>query len=135
MIVELTTITLANEGRKLEGREVVHDTGLFSGFVRVIREIRAGRRSRPAVMIVVHLVSVIVDGMSDYLITLALVSEQFLQGDDQADDESNLADDEGLNSDQSQSTKSNRDKGSSLKFQEKKDGQQRFNDLLLLTTS
>lgn len=135
MIAGLRMITLANEGRKLEGREVVRDIGLFSGFVRVIREIRAGRRSRPAMMIVVHLVSVIMDGMSDYLVTLALVSEQFLQSDDQADDEGNLADDESLNSDQSQSTKGNWDKGSSLKFQEKKDGQQGFNNLFLLTTS
>lgn len=86
-------------------------------------------------MIVVHFVSIIMDGMSDYLVTLALVSEQFLQSDDQADDEGNLADDKSLNSEQSQSTEGNWDKGGSLKFQEEKNGQQRFNDLLLLTTS
>lgn len=74
-------------------------------------------------MIVMHIVSVIMNGVSDDFVALALVSKQFLQADDQADDESNLADDKGFESYQSQSTKGNRDKGSSFQFQEEKDGQ------------
>jgi len=51
-------------------------------------------------MVMMHIVSIIMNGMSDDLITLALVSKQFLQANDQADDESNLADDKGLESNQ-----------------------------------
>lgn len=112
----------------------VRDIELFGRFVRFVREIRAGR-SRPAVMIVVLLVSVAVDGMSDDLVAVVLVSEQFLQADDQADDESDFADDEGLESDQSEGAKSDRDKGGGLQFQEEEDRHQGFHDLLLLSAS
>lgn len=86
-------------------------------------------------MVVVRIVSVIVNGVSDDLVALALVSEQLLQTEDQADDESNLADDKGFECYQSQGTEGNRDKGGSLQFQEEKDRQQGFNNLLLFATS
>lgn len=135
MIAGLRTTTLANEGRKLEGGEVVHGIELFGGFVRFVREIGAGRRPRPAVMVVVHVVSVVVDRMSDYLVALVFVGEQFLQADDQADDQGDLADHEGLESDQSQGAESDRDEGGSLQFQEQQDRQQGLDDLLLLAAS
>lgn len=86
-------------------------------------------------MIVMLLVSVAMDGMSNDLIALGLIMQQFLQSENQADDQSDLANDEGLKSEQCQGTQSDGDEGCSLQFQEKKDGQQGFNDLLFLATS
>jgi len=98
-------------------REVVHGIELFGGLVRFVREIGAGRRPRPAVMVVMHFVSVVMDGMGDDLVALVLVSEQLLQTDDQTDDEGDLADHERLESDECQGAEGDRDEGGSLQFQ------------------
>lgn len=126
---------MANEGRELGGREVVRGIELFSGFVRVVREIRAGPCPAVVVMVDVLVVSVGVDGVSDDVVAVVLLSEQFLQTDDQADDEGDLADDEGFESDQRQGADSDRNKGGGLQFQEEENGQQGFDDFLLFATS
>lgn len=131
----LETITLANEGRELGGRGVVRDIELFRGFVRVVREVRAGPCPAVVIMVNVLIVSIGVDGVGDDVVALMLLSQQFLQTDDQADDEGDLADDKSLERDQRQSAEGDRDKGGGLQFQEEENWHQGFHDFLLLAAS
>lgn len=85
-------------------------------------------------MVVVSLL-VGMDGVSDDLVAAWLLrTQKLLQRDNGTDDQSDLADDEGLECEEGQSSESDWDQSGSLKFQEEEDWQQGFDDLLLLTT-
>lgn len=59
-----------------------------------------------------------------------LLTQQLLQPDDGSQDQSDLADDQGLTSDESNGTESQRNQGSSLQFQGQKKGQKDLGSLL-----
>ena len=89
-------------------------------------------RSGPATAVV--LVVVVWDLVGDDLVALVLVAQELLQGDDGAEDQGDLADDQGLEGQEGQTSEGDGDQSGGLKFQEQEDGQEGFHDLLLLAT-
>lgn len=107
------------------------DLKLLGGFVRLVREI-GPRRSRPPVVV---FLPVRVYRVGDHFVTLMLVGEQLLQGDDGADDQRDLADRERLEREQGKPAQRDRYQSCGLQFEQQQDRQQRFHDLLLLSSS
>lgn len=90
-------------------------------------------RSGPSAAVVLI---VVVGNLVGYdLVALVLVSKELLQSDNGADYQGDLADDEGLESQESQTTESDGDQSGGLEFQEEEDWQEGLDDLLLLATS
>lgn len=68
-------------------------------------------------------------------LTVALGCQKFLHSENGGDDESNFADDEGLDGEESKTTEENWDECDGLQLQEKEEGSEGLEDLLLLATS